>query len=477
MRKFILILLAVLLVLSSDAKTKKANTVRSSEKVRQDQRDTRRKINRTKSEISDNTARTRKGLKQLSEIEADIAVRQEAINRTGARIDQLNRSIALLSDSVDRLEGNITTLKKDYAESLRAMRRQRQTLNAFSYLFSAESFAQAFRRVRYIRELGEWRHSKTLRLSDAVAGLRVAKAQLDSVRACVADEQAGMLAAKSQLDRRRGDAAALVEDLKKEGRTLNAELRRQQKQLDELNRELDRAIAEEVRRAEEERRRKAAEEERRRKAAEEEQRRKAAEEARKQQQQQQTPAAKDKDKSKDKNSKTEQSAGSAETPRTGKTEQSRKPATSGESGFAEQERKLTGDFEANKGRLLFPVAGKYTITGAYGRHTRPGTNVVLDNNGIDISVPQGTGARAVFAGEVVSVFKVKGTGFYAILVRHGRYISVYSKLSSYSVRNGQKVKAGQNLGKIFTDPELGTTVLHFELRRETATLNPLEWVK
>lgn len=477
MKKFLLILLAALLVLSSDAKTKKAKPVRSSDKVRQEQRDTRRRINRTKSEISENTARTRKGLRQLNEIEADIAVRQEAINRTGARIDQLNSSIALLSDSVDLIENNIGRLKKDYAESLRAMRRQRQTLNPFSYLFSAENFAQAFRRVRYIRELGSWRHSKTLRLNEAATTLRTAKARLDSVRSRVADEQSGMLAAKSQLDKRRGEAAALVDELKKEGRTLNAELRRQQKQLDELNRELDRAIAEEVRRAEEERRRKAAEEERRRKAAEDEERRKAAEEARRQQKQQ-TPSDKD-NKSKDKNNtdKDTHPAQPAQTSQTRKPEQTRKTAPSGESGFAEQERKLTGDFEANKGRLLFPVSGKYTITGAYGRHTRPGTNVVLDNNGIDISVPQGTGARAVFSGEVVSVFKVKGTGFYAVLVRHGRYISVYSKLSSYSVRNGQQVKAGQNLGTVFTDPELGTTVLHFELRREAATLNPLEWVK
>ncbi|MDE6331454.1 MAG: M23 family metallopeptidase, partial [Muribaculaceae bacterium] len=96
---------------------------------------------------------------------------------------------------------------------------------------------------------------------------------------------------------------------------------------------------------------------------------------------------------------------------------------------------------------------------------------------IDISVAQGTNARAVFNGEVVSVFKVKGTGFYAVLVRHGRYISVYSKLASYNVRNGQQIKAGQSIGTVFTDPELGATVQHFELRRESATLNPLEWVK
>ncbi len=451
MKKFVLVLLAMSIVISSAAGQKKSIATRSSEKVRQEQRDTRKRINKTKGEISENTAKTRKGLKQLGEIEADIAVRQEAINRADARIAELNTQIVRLTDSVTQLESNISQLKTDYAESLRAMRRQRQTLNSISYLFSAESFAQAFRRVRYIQELGRWRHDKTLKLGEAVAELNVRKAEIDSVRRRVADEQAAMLVAKSQVDKRRSEAAALVNELKKQGRSLNTELKRQQKQLNELNRELDRAIAEEVRRAEEERRRKAAEEERRRKAAEAERlkQQKAAEQAK---DSETAPTAKPKPKP-------------------------QKPQPSGESGFAEQERKLTGDFEANKGRLLFPVAGKYTITGAYGRYTRPGTSVPLDNNGIDISVPQGTAVRAIFGGEVVSVFKVKGTGFYAVLVRHGRYISVYSKLATYSVKNGQQVKAGQNLGTVFTDPELGATILHFELRRESATLNPLEWVK
>ena len=451
MKKFVLVLLAMSIVISSAAGQKKSIATRSSEKVRQEQRDTRKRINKTKGEISENTAKTRKGLKQLGEIEADIAVRQEAINRADARIAELNTQIVRLTDSVTQLESNISQLKTDYAESLRAMRRQRQTLNSISYLFSAESFAQAFRRVRYIQELGRWRHDKTLKLGEAVAELNVRKAEIDSVRRRVADEQAAMLVAKSQVDKRRSEAAALVNELKKQGRSLNTELKRQQKQLNELNRELDRAIAEEVRRAEEERRRKAAEEERRRKAAEAE-RLKHQQAAEKAKDSKTTPTAKPKPKP-------------------------QKPQPSGESGFAEQERKLTGDFEANKGRLLFPVAGKYTITGAYGRYTRPGTSVPLDNNGIDISVPQGTAVRAIFGGEVVSVFKVKGTGFYAVLVRHGRYISVYSKLATYSVKNGQQVKAGQNLGTVFTDPELGATILHFELRRESATLNPLEWVK
>jgi murein DD-endopeptidase MepM/ murein hydrolase activator NlpD len=65
-----------------------------------------------------------------------------------------------------------------------------------------------------------------------------------------------------------------------------------------------------------------------------------------------------------------------------------------------------------------------------------------------------------------------------ILIRHGHYITVYAGLSSVSVAKGDKVKTGQALGTIFTDPEdRGSTILHFEVRHEREKLNPLDWVK
>ncbi len=65
------------------------------------------------------------------------------------------------------------------------------------------------------------------------------------------------------------------------------------------------------------------------------------------------------------------------------------------------------------------------------------------------------------------------------MVRHGEYISLYANLSSVYVAKGQDVKAGQALGRILTgsDDDGGATTFHFELRRERAKLNPLEWVK
>lgn len=475
---------------SSKSKSKSSIT-RSSDKVRSDQKNARSQIKKTQTEINRNSGKVRQGVEQLHAIEGDIAVREENIRRTGLRIDSLNSRITAISDSVDTLSANVERLKNDYAASLRAIRRQRKSVNMISYVFAAKSFDQAAKRIRYITTLGKWRKAKTLQLKSAIEHLDLQRQQLDSARRDLGVEQSRMQTAKRQLDVKRGEATALVDELKKEGQSLNQELQAQQQRLNELNRELDRAIAMEVKRAEEERRRKA-EEERRRKAeeerrrkAEEERRRKAEEERQRKAEEERRRKAEEErraEEARQSNGNKSQKPATPATPaKPSPPAKPAKPATpskpTGETGFAETERRLTGDFESNKGRLLFPVAGKYTIVGRYGRHVRPGTNVPEDNSGIDISTSPGAVARAVYAGEVVLEFPVRGTGLRAVLVRHGRYITVYSRLKTVSVTKGQKLKAGDPVGTIFTDPDLGNTILHFEIRHEQTTLNPLEWVR
>ena len=100
-------------------------------------------------------------------------------------------------------------------------------------------------------------------------------------------------------------------------------------------------------------------------------------------------------------------------------------------------------------------------------------NVQLDNKGTNYVGHPGARARAVFDGEVTAVFQFDGTK--NILVRHGSYISVYCNLSSVIVTKGQKVKARDVLGTVATDAD-GNCVLHFQLRKETAKLNPEAWI-
>ena len=134
----------------------------------------------------------------------------------------------------------------------------------------------------------------------------------------------------------------------------------------------------------------------------------------------------------------------------------------------------TRQFEAHKGGMPLPVSGG-VIVGHYGKYNVAGaSNVTLDNKGIDIKGGAGCAAKACYAGTVSSIFQYAGR--YIVMVRHGKYISVYSGLSSVSVSNGSKVSTGQTLGTVGSD-ENGNYVLHFQLRKESSRLNPEQWVR
>lgn len=518
---------------SSGSSTSKPE--RSSEAVRQEQQQARQQVKQTQAKVADNSERTRQGLKRLETIEADIAVSEAAIGKCNNRITYLNGHITGLGDSIAMLESQLQVLKTDYANSLRSLRTQRQKLNAASFVFASTSFAEASKRIRYLNELDKWRTAKAKRVLAMARALKDRKAQLDGAKVELQQEHNTLSAAHAQLDQRRGQQATAVAELRREGATLTTELRKQQAHLQALNAELDRAVAEEVRRAEAERRRRAEEERRRRDEAARKQREAEAaklakqreEAARKKREEAAARAAKQREEAERKKREAEEAAraaaaakadrkakaeaekaerkakeeaaraeaaakaeeakaaaaakAEAEAKEAAKVEAQAQPARNSqpepESGFAEAERRLSGSFEANRGRLLFPVAGSYKVVGAYGRHNRAGTGVIVDNRGIDVSTGAGAAVRAVFDGEVVSVFRVKGTGYYAIIVRHGKYITVYSRLGSYAVKNGTQVKAGQTLGTVFHDPEQNSDILHFELRCESASLNPLEWIR
>ena len=139
-----------------------------------------------------------------------------------------------------------------------------------------------------------------------------------------------------------------------------------------------------------------------------------------------------------------------------------------------EDHRLSGNFERNRGILPMPVTGPYVIVSHYGQYAVDGLrNVKMDNKGIDIKGKPGAKALAIFDGEVSAIFQYNGLN--NILVRHGNYISVYCNLSSVAVSKGSKVSTKTILGTIHTDSS-GNSVLHFQLRKETAKLNPELWL-
>ena len=135
-----------------------------------------------------------------------------------------------------------------------------------------------------------------------------------------------------------------------------------------------------------------------------------------------------------------------------------------------EDRRLSGNFENNRGRLPMPITGNYRIVSGFGQHDVEGLKGVrIDNKGINIKGQSGAQARSIFDGEVCAVFNIGGV--MGVMVRHGSYISVYTNLSSVSVRRGQKVSTRQSLGNVGSEG-----ILQFQLRKGTSPQNPSSWL-
>jgi murein hydrolase activator len=140
-----------------------------------------------------------------------------------------------------------------------------------------------------------------------------------------------------------------------------------------------------------------------------------------------------------------------------------------------EEQLISNQFAENKGRLPWPLE-RGIITGFFGEQPHPvlpGIKIV--NNGIDISTTQGSRARAIFEGTVSRVVSIPGA-YYAVIIRHGDYLTVYSNISEVFVRNGQKVNIREELGTLATDTRDARTHVHLEIWHGNQKLNPSDWI-
>lgn len=141
----------------------------------------------------------------------------------------------------------------------------------------------------------------------------------------------------------------------------------------------------------------------------------------------------------------------------------------------EENRIISGNFKENRGKLPWPT-DKGVIVNPFGEQHHPVLKgVMVQNNGVDISTYSNAKVYAIFEGEVKKVFSFLGAN-YTVIVRHGEFLTLYQNLVKVSVTPGEKIKAKQELGALFTDSDSKTSVLHLEIWEESNKLNPEVWL-
>lgn len=439
----------------SSKSTKQPTTVQSLEKQR---KQIQQQIKEQERRLANTQQNVKKRLQNLMILNTEIAGKRRTIDTIRHDINHLDGEIDTLSMQLEELQKMLADCKQKYVKSMRYMHRNRSAQSQMMFIFSADNFAQMYRRLRFMREYAAYQH---------VQGDEV-KAQQEEVNKkfqeiSVAKDQKAQLLAKGERERmaledKQSKQQDVVKTLQKEQKTIQNIIAQQKKKDAALNAQIDRLIAEEVARQ----KARAEAEARRRAEAAARERELAEAKAREEKARAEARAAKNK-KAKEEAEKRVREAEEKRVAAQRKAESMPMTAPS-------EDVRISGNFESNRGRLPMPITGAYRIVSHFGQYNVEGLhNVTLDNKGINIKGESGAQARSIFDGEVSGVFSFGGT--MVVMVRHGSYISVYCNLASVNVHRGQRVSTRQSLGRVGTD-----NILQFQLRKETAKLNPESWL-
>ena len=136
---------------------------------------------------------------------------------------------------------------------------------------------------------------------------------------------------------------------------------------------------------------------------------------------------------------------------------------------------ISSNFLSNKGQLPWPLK-EGVVTRKFGTQPHPVVRTTtINSTGLMIATSPNSVIKSIFEGEVLSVYGFKG-GNPGILIRHGKYISNYQNLSQVFVKKGDKIKAGEEIGIIFTNGISGKAILKFSIFNELKPENPQNWL-
>ena len=484
-----------------------------------------KKIKEHAQALKKNQADVKQRLNTLITLNTQIDERQKNIDGIQKDINNINGNIDILNAQLKTLEQQLADRKEKYIQSMRYLAKHRNVQDKLLFIFSAESFTQMYRRLRFVREYADFQKAQGEMVMAKQAQVDGKQTQLKQVKG----EKNNLLykgkKEKEALEGQQEEQKKVVASLQNQQKTIQKVIAEQRQKDAALNAQIDKLVAIEVAKA----RARAAEEVRRKAAAKAEAQRKAAEIARKKAEAeaearenarriaeakaheaklkaeaaaaaQAAEQARKAQQSADENKKkqvtlataqaaqmkreaAEQAAREAEAQRVAVERKAKVDASRQKQEIAEaqkeaesserlssMDRMISGGFEANRGRLPMPITGAYKVVSHFGQYNVSGLKgVTLDNKGINIQGNPGCSARAIYDGEVSAVFGYAGS--MVVMLRHGSFISVYANLKSVSVSRGQKVKPRQILGAVGTD-----NILQFQLRKETSKLNPEAWL-
>jgi len=404
-----------------------------------------REIDEVRASLNETKKNKKETLGQLSLIQKRLRLRQSEIDNINQQMDLIQGDINNSGRDIAKLKKELDTLKMQYEKSVLYAYKNRSNYDFLNFIFSSSNFNDALKRVSYLRSYRNYREQQAsnikntqLLLEQKISGLNQNKKN-KSVVLVEENKQ------RQVLEGEKKEKDAVVSKLKSREKELLADIAVKRKQ----DQKLGSAITTAIRRAKE--------------AAMKE----AVAAAKKKQADDLADAAKNKPSATTKN--TSPKAAEPEAKREVKAAKSMSPFDADP-----EARALSVDFEKNRGSLPWPIeAGNVSMH--FGIQRVEGLDkITYDNPGITIETIAGKAVKAVFDGEVSYIINIGD--IQGVIIKHGKYFTTYSNLSSASVAKGQQVKRGQVIGHV-ADKGDGDGELEFLISNERNNVNPEQWLR
>ncbi len=445
MIKRIIALLLFCFVLNS---TLDAQTNTSREDLQKQEQSLRKELDELNRLLEQTKKNKKSSLGQLAVIRSKIAKREALVNGIRNQVKILDAAIYNNQLDVQRLNKDLDTLKSRYAKSIIFSYKGRSGYEYLNFLFSAKNFNDAVKRITYLKSYRQNREAQANAINMSQNDLNqkinvLSNNKKDRLKTLsVQNEQLQVL----EQDKKEQDK--VVKQLKSKEAEITAQVKQKESQRRKMQQALTALIKREIQEAERR------EKDRLAKA-------KAA-----------NAEASNKAKASDNNSTAKANI------KIGKVEGGLSSTTDNRPYSAlettEEGRETSISFENNRGNLPWPV-DRGNVYVHFGVENIPGTKLNRKSDGIEIALPKGSAVKSVANGTVIYVGDVNGD--LSIFVKHGKYFTTYSHLSTASVKVMQEVRAGTVLGRSGVNLD-GEGALLFSINNEKVVFfDPESWLK
>lgn len=429
MQKIILTIAVVLLFLfNAVAQTNKDDLLKQRQQLKKEIEETEKILNETKKTTKEN-------LGQLSLINKRLDLQGNVIENITGQLKFIENDIYKSQKEVNKLARILDTLKQEFAKSMVYAYKNRNSYDFLNFIFSASSFNDAIKRITYLKSYRTYREQQgdNIVRTQKLLQLRINELSGNKQKKNIAltEKNKEMIVLEKQQD----EKEKIVTKLKGRQKELSAQITNKRKQDAKLRGMITAMIKREIDNA----------------------RRKA--EADKAERDRLARLNKPKP-----NDNTEVTTTKPSVIRTPKKIESVLVSS-------EADRVLDANFERNRGSLPWPSDG--FILSHWGRNSLPG-GVAYDNPGVSIGTSVGGSVKAVFDGEVTLVNSMDDKQ--VVFIKHGKYFTVYSNLSSANVQRGQAVKTGQVVGRAGANDD-GQGQVDLIIMKESNNVNPEKYLR